>query len=254
MNRVNRKAIIILCSLVVALNSFSQTKARFEPNQIVELPTAGCYEKGTYAIQFNNFANGGVRFSLGVSPFDNFVLGVSYGGTNIIGAGDATFQNLPGVVIKFRFFDEKASFPALTIGVNTQGYGRYSREAERFETYSVGIFLVASKSFTNPVGFFDIHFGLNYSLEPKPRDRSPNFYFGFSQEALQIISLNFEFNATLDERTSQFLSKKGIINASLNFLLTKNIAVGIIFKDLLAHLQGGKGIERNFFLQYVNYF
>lgn len=254
MNHQNNAIIILLCLFLFAINSFSQTKTRFEPNLIVELQTAGCYGKGTYAIQFNSFTNGGVRFMLGISPFNNFVLGVSYSGTNIIGTGDATFQNLPGVILKFRFFDEKVSFPALSIGVNTQGYGRYFRESGRFETYSTGVFLVASKSFTNPIGPFDIHFGLNYSFEPKPKERTPNFYFGFSQEILQLLSLNLEYNATLEERNNQYLSKKGILNASLNFLLTKNITAGIIFKDLLVHLQGRTGIERNFVLHYVNYF
>jgi hypothetical protein len=254
MNQQNRLILILLCLSLFPINSFSQTKTRFEPNYIVELQTAGCYEKGTYAIQFNSFTNGGVRFTFGVSPFNNFVLGVSYGGSNIIGTGNTTFQSLPGVILKFRFLDEKISFPALAIGVNTQGYGHYYRDTERFETYSTGVFLVASKSFTNPIGFFDIHFGVNYSFEPKPKERTPNFYFGFSQEVLQLLSLNFEYNATLEEHTNRYLSKKGIFSASLNFLLTKNITAGIIFKDLLVHLQGRTGIERNFVLHYVNYF
>lgn len=255
MNQQSKVIIILLIfSFLFWSNSFSQIKTRFEPNYIVELQTAGCYEKGTYAVQFNGFTNGGLRFTLGVSPFKNFVLGVSYSGSNIIGTGNATFQNLPGVLLKFRFFDEKVSFPALAIGVSTQGYGHYFRDTERFETHSTGVFLVASKSFTNPIGFFDIHFGVNYSFEPKPKERTPNFYFGLSQEILQILSLNFEYNATLEERSSQFVSKKGILNASLNFLLTKNIIAGIIFKDLLVHLQGRTGIERNFVLHYVNYF
>lgn len=250
--KTNNLCFFLLISSLLSLLSF-KAKAT-EPNEIVELPTAGILPKGTFTIQSNFFNNGGMRLRFLLSPFTNFTLGISYSGTNIIGSGEVNFQHLPGVQIKFRFFDERITFPALSIGLSTQGFGNYYKELERFQTYSPGIYLVASKGFKNFFGIFDVSLGINYSLEPKPNRRGINLYGGFSQFIFKYLQLNLEYNSTLDESNKDVMLHKGLLNFSTAFLLKPNVKIELILKDLLKNFRSNTGIERNILIQYSGEF
>ncbi len=242
---------LLLFALLSLLSSKGNTT---EPIEIVELPTAGILPKGTFVIQSNFFSNGGMRIGFLLSPFSNFMLGISYSGTNIIGSGEVIFQHLPGVQIGFRFLDERINFPALSIGLSTQGFGYYKKDVERFQTYSPGFYLVASKGFKNLLGIFDISLGINYSLEPKPSRRGINLYGGFSQFILRYLKLNLEYNSNLDETTNDVMTRKGLLNFSTVFMLNPNVKIGLILKDLLGNLRSSSAIERNIVIQYSGEF
>ncbi|MFN3780762.1 MAG: hypothetical protein ACK4SO_01145, partial [Candidatus Kapaibacteriota bacterium] len=164
------------------------------------------------------------------------------------------FQKYPGIFLKYRFIDENPSLPAFALGISTQGFGPYYENDNRFETFSPGVFLVASKALKNYFGIFDLHLGFNFSFEPKPRDRTINFYLGFCQTALNVLRLNLEYNANLDEKTNTVLKNKGMLNFSLDFLLTYNIKFGINLKDLLGNLKNTTSPERNLFFRYTQKF
>ncbi|MCX7880539.1 MAG: hypothetical protein N2517_07740 [Ignavibacteria bacterium] len=224
----------------------------FEPIEIVELQSAGILPKGFFDVQTNLFTSGGVRMSFRLSPLKNINLGLSFGGTNIIGTGKVSFQNLPGVLLKFRPIDEKITFPAISFGFSTQGFGPYNYENKTFETFSEGIFAVASKSFTNFLGYFDTHLGINYSFEPRPKDRKINLFVGISQEMFNILQLNLEYNTTLADTIN--MKGKGLLNFSAAFWLTNNLCVGLILKDLTNNIKQRSNPERNLMLRYIGNF
>lgn len=248
--------IYIICLLLIApfFPSLALASQFQEPTKIVELLSAGVFSKGTYAIESNFFKSNGLRLALDFAPFSNLNIGVSFGGTNIIGSSSITFQELPAVTIKFRFLDEKLNFPALAIGVSTQGFGPYYTGLKRFETFSPGVFLVGSKAFKNIIGIFDVHLGANYSFEPKPSARSVNFYLGMCQTMFDYFRVNIEYNANLDEHTKEIMKSKGLLNFSIDISLAQNVKFGLIFKDLLGNIQNQDKPERNISIGYTGRF
>lgn len=228
-----------------------------EPLQIVELPTAGIVERNGFAINSEFFHSGGIRFDFYASLINDFIFGSSFSGTKIVGSeklSDIDFQRYPGIFLKYRLFDEKISFPAIAVGFSTQGFGEYSSDASRFETYSPGLFIVGSKSFKNSLGFFTAHLGMNYSLEPKVKNRALNFYIGLQQEYKNLLAINLEYNATRDESSGDYLKSKGLLNFMFQVYIYNNFTIGLIEKDLLLHFKNQSSSERKIFIQYISKF
>ncbi len=228
-------------------------KAVFETRYIVDMPTAGVIPKSHYSGFITLFQSGGLVGELIVAPFENFNMGLSFGGTNIIGSGEVVFQELPGAYLKYRIVDEKTEMPAICIGVLTQGFGPFIESESRFLTLSPGIFLAVSKNFSYFLGEIALHGGLCYSLEQKPSNRSPNLYAGFEQSLGSYLALNFETNLNLDENSST-MANKGLFNASLRWGVTRNVTFELVFRDLSRHYRGSEGFIRVVRIEYVNTF
>ena len=218
------------------------------------MPTAGIVPKYSFSIYSNIFENSGLFAEINASPFSNFNMGLSFGGTNILGNGEVTWQSLPGVLIRIRIFDESLGFPAILIGFNSQGRGSYSADLKRFQNLSPGFFLTASKSYTWKFGSLAFHGGINYSLEPLPSDRVPNYYAGLEQSLGNRGSVNIEYNATLDEKPGLIMDKRGLLNLALRFAFTQNMTVELQFIDLFNHSAGGQRAVRRLGIEYIDSF
>ena len=249
---------IILLNIFYINYGFAQgtagEKAMYESRYIVDMPTAGIIEKGAFAIYSTAFANGGILLELEAAPFTDFNMGISYAGNNIIGSGEVVWQNIPGIHLCYRLFNESKSLPAFVLGINTQGRGSYSSNDERFETYSPGVFLSASKNYRWFLGTVAFHAGTNYSIEPNPPERSPNFYCGLEHSIGSYFSLNFEYNATFDDGDHSYLKQKGLINTAFRWSLSKGITLELQARDLLEHQAGKRGFSRVICLEYINSF
>lgn len=234
-----------------------ELKSWQEPLQIVELPTAGIVGRNGFTINSEFFHSGGIRFDFYTSLIKDFLFGFSFSGTKIVGSSklsDIDFQRFPGIFLKYRLIDEKISFPAIAVGFSSQGFGEYSFDASRFETYSPGLFIIGSKSFKNSLGFFTAHLGMNYSFEPKVKNRALNFYIGLQQEYKDILAINLEYNATLDEVPGEYLTSRGLLNFMFQVYVYSNFTIGLIEKDLLLHFKNRTSSERKIFIQYIDNF
>lgn len=252
----NNSCLLWILSFLILVNCL-ELKSWQEPLQIVELPTAGIVDKNRFAINSEFFHSGGVRFDFYVSFIKDFLFGFSFSGTKIVGSGklsEIDFQRFPGIFLKYRLFDEKIFFPAIAVGLSTQGFGEYSYDASRFDTYSPGLFTIGSKSFKNSLGFFTTHLGFNYSFEPKVKNRALNFYIGIQQEYKDILAINLEYNATRDEIPGEYLISKGLLNFMFQVYIYSNLTIGLIEKDLLLHFKDRTSTERKIFIQYIGNF
>lgn len=253
------KSIIILFLIYSSSYSLfaqgsSGEKAKYESLYIVNMPTAGVIPPNSFAIYSNIFENSGMFFEFNACPFTGFNFGLSYGGTNILGNKDVSWQNLPGLLIRIRIIDESLKFPAILIGFNTQGRGSYIVKSKRFQNLSPGFFLSASKSYTWKLGYLAFHGGINYSLEPLPSERTPNSYAGIEQSIGNRSSLNLEYNATLDEKPGLIMDKRGLLNLSIRYAFTQNMTVEFQFIDLLNYSVEGQRAMRRFGIEYIDSF
>lgn len=216
----------------------------YETKYLVEMPTAGILPKNSYSF-YNLFYPNGVILSLfEISFLENFSLGISYSGNNIIGTGNISFQGLPGFHLKIRIINEQQSFPALAIGINTQGRGIYDKNKKRFQTYSPGVYLAISRNYRWLLGLCAFHLGLGYSLEPSPNERTLNYWCGVEQTLFKFTSIFIEYNATAEEKSREFINKNGLLNAGLKFSIANGITFELFAKDLLNHLTNAKGHSR----------
>lgn len=227
--------------------------ATYESRRIVDMPTAGVTPKGTFEVNAFLMQSGGMMTEFAASPFTNFTIGVSFGGSSIIGVSTPSFQDFPGVQIKYRILDETKSFPALAVGLNSQGLGLYDKGQKRYQTASPGFYLASSKSFKWPVGLVYVHAGINYSLEPVPDDRSVNFYFGAEQTIYKRISIGAEFNANLEDN-SYFMDSKGLLNFQVKWAASENLTVALMFRDAFANFKASNSLVRFVGIEYINRF
>jgi len=229
-------------------------KAIYESRYIVDMPTAGTLNKGCYGLYTNTFPQGGIMLQFDASPFNDFLIGLSYSGTNIIGSGEVNWQGIPGVHLRYRFLDETLDLPAFLIGVNTQGRGDFNSKDKRFETYSPGVFLSVSKNYSWALGSVAFHGGVNYSFEPPKKENFPNFYLGFEHSIGKSFALNFEYNSTLNDDNKNYMNNKGLMNASLRWSLAKGITLELQARDLLENMAKYKAFNRAVCLEYISSF
>ncbi len=229
------------------------TNAQLETLYIVDMPTAGVNPVKTIGINSVFMSEGGLLLYINYAPFKRFNCGISYSANNIIGSEQMLFQKYPGVQISYRIIDEKLKFPALLIGVNTQGRGKYFAEDVRHTILSPGAYIALSKNFKWDAGYIALHAGMNFSFDQNGDKKLPNFYFGAEQSIGKRFAINAEYNAGIDERNTGYRYPKSIgsFNARLRCSLAERTTIDISFKDLFGSSTKEKSIQRYIGIDYV---
>ncbi len=244
--------IVVLC-LAMTLPGFAFAQQYVEQRQLIDLPTAGTLDRGSYAIDLRMFANGGLlgRVSVGLSP--RFMFGISYGGENIIGEGDIDWNPDPGIQARLRVLDETFVLPAVTLGFDSQGYGKYDNALNRYETKSRGIFAVASKNYAILFNL-GLHAGLNVSLEDDDDDNELNFFLGadFSLNREVRAFAEYDFGINDNENDLQFGSGTGYFNAGVQWGFSDRLFLQVNLKNLFEN--GSNHVAREFKIGYFEYF
>ncbi len=222
---------LVFCEFAMAYGT-AGSSANNETRYIVDMPTAGILKKMDYSIYTGFMNEGNVFFEFTFAPLDWLNTGMAFSGNNIIGNDDPEFQNYPSIHLKARLFDETLKLPAIVMGFSTQGKGLWYSVAERFETFSPGIYLAVSKNYKWDMGMLAFHGGLNYSIEPEPENRSVNFWAGVEQSLGKYFAINAEYNAGLDEINSKNKNKVNLsLRASVMMGLTVEFQMKNIFND-----------------------
>lgn len=209
------------------------TFSTIEPRYIVDLPTAGVLRPSVFALDFDFFQQGGVAMSVQAGALENFNLGVSFGGKEVIGSRKIIFQKFPGIFLKYRFLDEKKSNPAFAIGFDMQGKDAWVDSTERFTIKSRGFYIVASRNYSY-FGNLSLHMGANYSLEKKDKDISPNIFFGVEKSLGTNSAFLLEYDFALNDDEEKSLGGDfGYLNTGLRWSLGNGFTIELDFKDLL---------------------
>lgn len=232
------KKVMLLCiCLLFSAISFSQgtagESAKYENRMLIDMPTAGILEKGFVGATSDVLPGGALVEILEVGAFDNISFGISYGGSNIIGAGSPGWYKYPGINFRFRLFNESFGLPALTFGFDSQGKGPYFDSSGRYAIKSPGFFAAASKNFSF-MGFFSVHGTLNYTLENKDGDNFVNLSMGFEKTIGATLSVIGEYNFALnDNNTKYFGNGNGYLNMGLRWVMGEGFTLGFDLRDLL---------------------
>lgn len=196
------------------------------PLWIGDIPTAYALPRGNYELNLRMQKEGGVLFKMETSITDYLSIGISYGGMQLIGKEDPEFYPLPGVHFRYMVVYEGKFFPALGLGITTQGFDRYL--SERYEIKSKGAFISLSKSFYG-IGGIIINGGLNYSFEREDVKNGLDAFSGLELFLAPEFSIFSDFSFGFNDN----YNKNSLLNLGLEFSFEDIFYLKISLRNLL---------------------
>lgn len=234
------------------------------PRYLVDMPTAGTLPRGYYNIAMRLYPNGGALGYTDIGLSHRLMMGVSFGGENVISDKSPSWNPSIEFSLKFRVIDEMEYFPAVSVGFSSQGSGAYNGELERYAYKSRGFYAVASRSFYFYQWTAGWHAGINYSREFKQDgDEQVNFFVGFDATFKYNLALLAEYDAALnDDRSTlpggeaySFAGQgRGYLNVSIKWLFTESLELEVLLKDLLENRRESETFTREIRLTYIDNF
>jgi hypothetical protein len=228
-------------------------RAKYEYRSLIDMPTAGVLEKGFVGVTNDILPSGVFILKLEAGVFDNVSFGISYGGANVIGAGDPRWYKWPGVNIRFRLFNESALIPAIALGFDSQGKGEYFDSTARYEIKSPGFYGSVSKNFEF-LGYLSIHGTVNYSLETKDGDNFLNLFVGFEKTIGADFSVVGEYDFAFNDNNASpaFGSGNGYLNMGVRWAMGDGFTIGFDLRDLLDNKKWSPGsADRAIKIEYI---
>ena len=233
------KKIILFFALCFIFMSLSAREIR----KLAGIPTAGILQKGEAEITSKLFKNDGLMIGANVGLVQYFMFGVSFSGENVVGDREPEWQKIIGFSAKYRVMDETEKNPAVVIGFENQGSGRYWKDYKRYDYKSKGIYLAFSKNYLF-MGNLGLTAGTNYSLENE-EDSDLDIFFGFDKSIGNKLNLLVDYsvgindyeNDKADETDKKKLLGKGrgYLNAGLKLEVTPNLSLQVNFNDILVN-------------------
>jgi hypothetical protein len=221
---------------------------------LVDSPTAGLLERGSFSVGMRAFPNGGLLGRISVGLTDRLNFGASFGGVNIIGAGEVLWNPHPGVQFAYRFFEESYMMPAIVIGYESQGYGSYSEDFRRYDVKSKGFYAVASKYYGVPFNL-GVHVGVNYTQEDGDGDSDIDLFGGADVVLNEEFTIVADYDLGLNDNDSNATGNgKGFLNVGIRWVFANRLFVEFAFKDILQNKQYIENANRELKIVYVEYF
>ncbi len=190
---------------------------------------------GLFNVEMRFGPDGGILCHFNVGVWDRLGLGLSYGGSNLIGYGDPAFYEQPGVQIRIHAIQGGVFIPSLFLGFDNQGYGDY---AGRYEIRSKGLYCQLAQ--TLDFGGVEVlpSAGCNYCLESDAGFdvfSGVEFVFGGSGSLLADYALN------LNDPTDM---NKGYLNVGLRLLFYGEMYFEFSLRDLLGNSAADQQFNR----------
>jgi hypothetical protein len=239
--------------------SGSHTLYDIAPRKLVDMPTAGTLPRGTFQLGLRLYTAGGALGYTDIGLSNRFMLGISYGGTEIVSSEDPQWNPRIGFSLKFRIVDELEYFPAIAVGFTDQGYGAYREDWERYTFKSRGFYAVTSRSFYFYKWTAGWHFGVNYSREDNvDHDDDVNLFGGFDATFNYNLALLLEYDAGLNDDSgeqSEIAGRgRGYMNLSIKWLFAENLELEILLKDMLVNRRESSTVGREVRMMYIDHF
>lgn len=224
--------------------------------KLVDCPTAGGPATGWYDFELRAFPEGGLLVGFQVGLLPRFALGVSYGGTKVISAARPSWNPQPGVLAAFRLINEGLVFPALAVGFNSQGYGRWNDSLSRYQFKAKGLYGVFGKNFAlGSLGEFSLHAGANRNPVEEPR--KTDLFGALDYRPAPSFAVIVEYSAALDDRSHPRAIglERGYLNTAVRWNIGRRLALDLILRDILVNqkhsIRGGADAGREIRVTYI---
>ena len=237
------------------------------PRQLIDCPTAATLPCASFDFKMRTTSNGGLIAQTGIGLHRKFMLGVSYGGEQILGEGKATWQNNIAFQVKYQLISETTVLPAIAIGYDGQGYGHYFSDLKRFMYKSKGFYAVASKGYQTYQWSSGLHAGINYSLESDvDKDDDMTFFLGADLSLQNDISLVAEYDLALNDNkydkanlnsvTERSGKGWGYFNVGIRWIFSERLELGLDLENLFENRAdpGVNSFTRGLRITYLEFF
>jgi len=191
----------------------------------VDQPYLSTPGHGEFDIQLRFGPGGEMLGFFNIDVWDRFGFGISYGASNLIGAGNPDFYELPGVQVKIVAIEQGFVVPQVLFGFDNQGYGGY--DSTRYVIMSKGLYCQIGKTFFGPNIEFVPSFGINYCFE---EDNRFDMFFGMKTQFGTSTALMIDYSPNLKDDLDQ---DKGYLNISLRFIFYEELFFEFALRDLL---------------------
>jgi hypothetical protein len=231
-------ALLLLLVLALAANDAGAqgsggANVQTEPRILIDVPTAGMLRGGMTSFRGDFFSADGVNAGFFYGVTDRIMIGVSYGGTLILGNHSPDWNEIPGFLARVRIVEESEGFPAFAVGFESQGSDGYIDAMDRFVIKSPGFYLAMSKNY-EASGYLGIHAGVNYSLEHDDGDKDISLFGGLDKSIGSFLSVEAEYNFAWNDNSGNAIGRgRGYLNAGISVYPGAGITLSIHFKDLL---------------------
>lgn len=226
------------------------------PRRLIDAPTAGTLQKGTFDTELRAYPDGGMLGILQIGLSDRWTIGLGYGGTNIIASRDPEWNPRMNFLTKLQLIDETLALPAVAVGFEEQGFGRWVDSLDRYQNKGKGFYAVASKGYRMGTVISTIHAGLNLSPDANDDDNDINAFFGADLRFPNNFGLAVDYDLALDDdRTPLALGRGyGYLNVGARWMVLNRIFMEINLKDLFSNRRGRDAIGRELRIIYVEGF
>ncbi len=226
------------------------SEASIESRHVIAVPTAGMIGSGSVAWDIEVYQPGGLLAGASVGIFDRLLLGLSYGGRNLLGTESPVWNPAPGFEARIRIINETIALPAIAAGFSSQGHGTWIDADDRYQRKSPGFYAVISKNYS-ALGELGFHCGINYSLERADGNRNPDLFAGAEKTIGAVLSVLAAYQAGLNDNASPSKGR-GYLDAGIAVSPGRGITIGFYLRDLLGNRLDDSVGERILMLEYVN--
>jgi hypothetical protein len=252
--------VLVFSSALAQENQQSSTKATsspvFQPRKLVDCPTAGLLPRGSFDFDIRVYPGGGSILGIDIGLMRRLMVGMSFGGQNVIGEGEPDWNPRIEFAVKYRIINESYVLPALAIGFDSQGDGAYNDSLKRYTYKSKGFYAVMSKGYTSgdiPIG---LHGGVNYSLENADHDKNPTLFFGADVLLGENLGAVVEYDlGTNDDHDKEIFGRGyGYLNLGAQWIFSNRLLLQFNLKNLLLNRKHMETWGREFKLVYFESF
>jgi len=200
--------------------------------RLIDSPTAGLVGKGRFAVGLRFFPDGGLLGHMQAGALKRLTIGLSFGGEQVIGDQRIDWQPRVEVGARYRAIEESETWPALVVGYETQGFGRYS--AGRYQIKSKGFYLALSKNYLSALGQFGVHAGANLSREDND-DEDITAWVGVDKSINEDLAVLGEYDLARNDNVD---ADEGYLNLGARWSVAPQLKITFFYKNIL-----GKGLD-----------
>ena len=227
------------------------------PRQLVDCPTAATLPRASFDFQVRSSSNGSLVAQTTVGLHRRFMVGMSYGGEKVLGDEKADWYNEMQFLVKYQLITETIYMPALALGYEGQGYGRYFNDLERYMFKSKGFYGVVSKGYRTYKWSSGLHAGVYYSLEDDgDGDDDVSVFLGGDMQLQNDLLLVAEYDLAMSDNRDSERSGKGwgYLNIGIRWIFSERLEIGFDMENLLGNRNDTKNPTRGLRITYLEFF
>ncbi|MGB9720806.1 MAG: hypothetical protein ACPL28_04915 [bacterium] len=202
---------------------------------LIDQPDVDFLQHGNYCAQLRFGPLGEIIGYAHIGLWDRLSFGLSYGASNLIGAGNPEFYKQPGIQARILLVEQNIMVPGVVLGFDNQGYGEY--DSSRYDIMSKGLYCEIGEVFDYPGLMIAPEIGINYSFEQDGRvDMFGGIMFEFGSTRI-MVDYSPNFYDTRD-------NNKGYLNTGVRFTFYEQIFFEFALRDLLDNSNKNQQLNR----------